>query len=342
MSKITVAQELADALLDECICQVGNDKGALPDIPEDVEDSMDDLEDYTTMEEESDEIVEERYLEKDEVDKLHKMRTGLANSYKNQSKHPTVQKINPYSTTNKLKRAADDKKRESTFNRKFSKANKGIIENESNQISTMVDNIASYLGEASLGAKIQLGIARNDKNYKEGNDMDPKAKANAKKRAETVKETEDIKGIIKKVQSDRRKGEFSKNTLKDIQRRSYYSAGRKMVTSDKLSDKQATNIGNRLDKAKVRVKESDQVAIAQQKDTLFDKLERVMKDKTDKDTSLNPEPTTEGSWLSSLQDWGKKKMNQKRKQGLQITSKRDRLLKDATADTGMKKTAEKA
>ncbi len=35
-------------------------------------------------------------------------------------------------------------------------------------------------------------------------------------------------------------------------------------------------------------------------------------------------------------------MNQKRKQGLQITSKRDRLLKDATADTGMKKTAEKA
>jgi len=132
MDKIKEAQDLAEKLLDECICQVGDDKGALKDEPESVKKSEEDIKKAVKMEE------------------------------------------------------------------------------------------GAPIRGAAL-AKMRLGIERNDKNYKEGNDMDPKAKANAKK----------------------------------------------------------------------RVEESDQVKIAQQKDTLLDNNERIVKDKVDKEASLDPVPTVE-------------------------------------------------
>jgi len=77
------------------------------------------------------------------------------------------------------------------------------------------------------------------------------------------------------------------------------------------------------------VKESNQTKIAQQKDTLFDNLSRVVQPKTDKKTSLNPEPTSEGKitdkilnflnkrsqskLLAKAQKYGKKRINIVRK-----------------------------
>jgi len=119
---------------------------------------------------------------------------------------------------------------------------------ESNQTPPMIENLQTYLGEAgklpspSMIAKIRRGVARNDKNYKEGNDMDPKAKANAKK----------------------------------------------------------------------RIEESNMIATAQQKNTLFDKLDNVVKDSDKLKATITQEPTTEaekkkGGWDYIKSDLGKVK-----------------------------------
>lgn len=144
-----------------------------------------------------------------------------------------------------IKQVGDDKgalKDKPESIQKSEKDRKDAVEmKESTQISAMVGNIATHLGEASLGAKIQRGIARNDKNYEEGNDMDPKAKANAKKRKEKT------------------------------------------------------------------IKEADQVAIAQQKNTLFDKLEKVVKDSGKLKATITTEPTTEGEMIDNISKWMKSK-----------------------------------
>ncbi len=131
------------------------------------------------------------------------------------------------------------------------------------KISSMVDKISTYLGESPTDAqiaKIRLGVERNDRNLKLGNKMDPKAKANAKKRKESIKE-------------------------------------------------------------------ADQVKIAQQKDTLLDNNDRIVKDKVDKETCLDPVPTVESGVLTGVQKWGKQIMDRKRKKGLKITQKKDEALK---------------
>ncbi len=306
MDKIKEAQTLADQLLDECNT-VGDNKGALKDVPESIKKSEEDLEDYVSME--SDEVLDERYLEKDEVNKLHKMRTNLANKHQKQSKHPTIQKYNTFSKTNKMKRTADKKKRDADFNRIVGKANRGIKENETNQISTMVSNIATFLGE--------------EKEVK-----------------------------VSDVPKDKQK-------IFKINRGKAREKGGKLTKAEK---------GGKP------IKEADQVATAQQKDTLFDKLERVTKNSDKLKATITQEPTTEaapvtgvalakmrrgierndrnlklgnsmdpkakanakkrlddvkeGDTLKKLQSWGKKFMDKKRKQGLKITQKKDKALKD--------------
>jgi len=166
MDKIKLAQELAESLLDECICQVGDDKGALPDVPEDVEDSMDDLEDYVSMGEDDGMLDESEEVKVSDVPK--------------------------------------DKQ-------KIFKINRGKAREKGGPLT-----------KAEKGGK--------------------------------------------------------------------------------------------------PIKESNQVAIAQQKDTLFDKLERVMKNKTDKDTSLNPEPTTEGDGVAAkLATWMRGKV------GMQTNKDKEKL-----------------
>jgi len=51
MDKIKEAQQLADDLLDECICTVGDDKGALKDEPESVKKSEEDIKKAVAMKE---------------------------------------------------------------------------------------------------------------------------------------------------------------------------------------------------------------------------------------------------------------------------------------------------
>jgi len=53
MNKIKEAQTLADKLLDECICQVGNNKGALKDEPESIKKSEEDIKKAVEMKEDS-------------------------------------------------------------------------------------------------------------------------------------------------------------------------------------------------------------------------------------------------------------------------------------------------
>ncbi len=209
MDKIKEAQKLADQLIDEAtIRQVGDDKGALKDEPESVEKSEKDREEYVEMEEsakkvtgydlfkmrrgigrkkyqeklkkkksksvkESEEVLDERYLTKDEISKLHDMRNDLADKQAATSKYPKLQKLNVFSKSNKMKKVAKKKKRDAAFDRMMGRANKGLVD------------------------------------------------------------------------------------------------------------------------------EANQVSIAQQKDTLFDKLERVVKDKVDKESHLDPEPATEG-WANSI------------------------------------------
>jgi hypothetical protein len=307
MDKIQKAQDLADMLLDEMeIKQVGGDKGALKDEPESIKKSEDDLEDYVEMKE-SDELLEDEVVEE-----------GL---FKN--------KNNPA--------------RKNSFNDLYKKGMKRLKDGppkkkvkEEAQISSMVDNLATYLGEASLGAKIQRGIARNDKNYEEGNDMDPTAKANAKKRKEekTVKE-----GILpyKKVSRD-----IEQIKDHELGRRGFENSyggntkskwgpqnKKREYMTKKMNDYKKKMIDKPMDsfKKKHNIKEADQVATAQQKNTLFDKLERVVKDSGKLKPTITTEPTTEGS-LKNIQDWGKKIMMGKRKKGLKITQKRDKALKD--------------
>jgi len=200
MDKVQKAQELADKLLDECICQVGDNKGALPDVPESLEDSMDDLEDYTSMGEEDGMLDESKEVKVSDVPK-------------------DKQKI----------------------------------------------------------FKINRGKARKK--------------------------------------------------------------GGKLTKAEK---------GGKP------IKESDLIKTAQQKDTLFDNLNRIMKDKTGEETCLNPEPTTEGwlsnlaskvakksaekskkektGWFASLQKKGLKVMKQKQNEGIPLTKKKNDALKAATQD----------
>jgi len=134
---------------------------------------------------------------------------------------------------------------------------------ESNQISNMVNNIATFLGE--------------DKEVK-------------------ISDVPDSKKMIFKI-----------------------NRGKARIKGGKLT---------KAEKGGKPIKEADQVATAQQKDTLFDKLERVVKDRTKKNSGSDPTPTSEGSWLQSLQKKGKEIMTKKRKKGLKVTEKRDKALKD--------------
>ena len=127
--------------------------------------------------------------------------------------------------------------------------------------------------------------------------------------------------------------------LNNIQ--TYLGEDKEIKISDVPKDKQkifkinrgkAREKGGALTKAEKGgkpIKEADQVATAQQKDTLFDKLERVVKDSDKLKPTITKEPTTESDTLSKLQAWGKKFMNKKRKRGLKVTEKRDKALKAA-------------
>jgi hypothetical protein len=73
MDKIKSAQEMVDQLLDECsIRQVGDDKGALPDVPEEVDDSMDDFEDYILMDEAEEVKVSDVPKDKQKIFKINR------------------------------------------------------------------------------------------------------------------------------------------------------------------------------------------------------------------------------------------------------------------------------
>lgn len=73
MDKIKSAQSMVDQLLDECnIRQVGDNKGALKDIPEDVDSSMDDFEDYILMDEAEEVKVSDVPKDKQKIFKINR------------------------------------------------------------------------------------------------------------------------------------------------------------------------------------------------------------------------------------------------------------------------------
>ena len=110
---------------------------------------------------------------------------------------------------------------------------------------------------------------------------------------------------IKKAVSMREEKEVK---LKDVPEKSKIpfkiNRTRAAIKGDKLTSDEKSG-----KKRVKRVKESNQVATAQQKDTLFDKLERVIKDSDKLKTSITQEPTTEGSLTPEEARRIKKKFN---------------------------------
>ena len=155
MDKITRAQEYADKLIDEAtIRQVGDDKSALNDEPESIKKSEEDLEDYVSME--SDELLEDDMFNEDttphEKKKLGWM--GANSGHKDQtwtdSKGKNPQQLNSHYDKKKyFNKNMKNRKQNLDFNHDIWKINqkKKAFNKESNQISNMVSNIQSYLGE---------------------------------------------------------------------------------------------------------------------------------------------------------------------------------------------------
>ena len=221
MNKIKEAQELADMLLDGAeIRQVGDDKGALPDEPDKLQDSLEDIEDYVTME--SDEAKEINKQPFNDDDSMSGMTSRAA---RNKDIHKGI-KRDPIEENNIRQDRID-------------RRNKGYETHEKRKSSW----------EEKHGGNVK----HFDNGYGKtgGSFVD-------------LKHKEDIMG-------------YKRNDRK--------AAMRKAMSDFHI---------NQQNKRKNNIKEADQIATAQQKDTLFDKLERVVKDSGELKPSITKEPTTEG------------------------------------------------
>jgi hypothetical protein len=185
------------------------------------------------------------------------------------------------------------------------------------KISAMVDRISTYLGEGKdskfstdnrLQSMLHRAIfnKRKQKNPKE-KPMEESEKMSAERIARRQKMLKDLKNFVKlKKKPIKESDEEQAKILSMIDTISVYLGEEKEVkVSDVPKDKQkifkinrgkAREKGGPLTKAEKGgkpVKEANQVKIAQQKDTLLDNNERIVKDKVDKDTCLDPVPTVE-------------------------------------------------
>lgn len=87
MDKIQEAQKLVDTILDSaCICQVGKDKAALKDEPEDVKKSRDDIEKSMSMEESVKDIANVKDSLFDKKERMTKEKTD-------KSTHPNPEPV---------------------------------------------------------------------------------------------------------------------------------------------------------------------------------------------------------------------------------------------------------
>jgi hypothetical protein len=157
MNKIKKAQQLADDMLDECNCQVGDDKGALKDKPETVVKSFSDIKKAVSMEGEDSQITK----------MVNNIATYLGEDFK-EFVETEIQEADQVATA---------QQKDTLFDKL------GRVVKKSDKLKPSITREPTTEASAKVNA-IRLGIARNDKNYEEGNDMDPKAKANAKKRKE--------------------------------------------------------------------------------------------------------------------------------------------------------------
>jgi hypothetical protein len=197
MNKIEKAQQLADQLIDECICQVGGDKGALKDEPESLVKSLKDIKKAVSMESDADKITKmvasiAEYLgeakkevkvsdvpkDKQEIFKINRGKARIKGGAltKAEKGGKPVKEADQVATAQQKDTLFDKLER--------------VVKDSGKLKATITTEptTEAAVTEASLGAKIQRGIARNDRNLRLGNKMDPKAKANAKKRKEPTTE----------------------------------------------------------------------------------------------------------------------------------------------------------
>ena len=214
MDKIQKAQELADQLLDECNT-VGDNKGALNDEPESIKKSEEDLEDYVKMEESLD-LLDEDFATQRKEENWKKSHEAKKNTWGEKHGGNVRNFDNGYGKTGgdfktlKLKntvlgyRKQDRKDAQDKIMKQWKK--KHIKEADqvatAQQKDTLFDKLERVVKDSdklkptitqeptleTTGAQFQLGKKRNDLHLKLGYSMDPKAKANAKKRKEKIGE----------------------------------------------------------------------------------------------------------------------------------------------------------
>jgi len=270
MDKIKEAQKLADQLIDEAtIRQVGDDKGALKDEPESVEKSEKDREEYVEMEESAKKVTGYD---------LFKMRRGIGRKkYQEKLKKKKSSSVKENKTAQKYEMMPKTKptKHDYATGPKGEKIKRGSmtinIDNYSGKLTTVGSKKNRYLD------KVKESEVVLDERYL----------------------TKDEISKLHDMRNDLADKQAATSKYPKLQKLNVFSKSNKMkkVAKKKKRDAAFDRMMGRANKG--LVDEANQVSIAQQKDTLFDKLERVVKDKVDKESHLDPEPATEG-WANSI------------------------------------------